>query len=95
MKIILFTKRKLLISFSIIYLIVLLLLFTLHFSNILSTELTCNSEISNEFINKIKNLTNKKDKIAYLTFDDGPTTVVTPRILDILKEENIKATFLF
>ena len=31
--------------------------------------------------------------IAYLTFDDGPTPVVTPKILDILKEENIKATF--
>ena len=44
-------------------------------------------------MDKIKNLTNEKDKIAYLTFDDGPTTLVTPRILDILKEENIKATF--
>jgi len=28
-----------------------------------------------------------------LTFDDGPTTSVTPKILDILKEENVKATF--
>ena len=32
-------------------------------------------------------------KIAYLTFDDGPSTRNTPRILDILKEYNIKATF--
>ncbi len=32
------------------------------------------------------------DKIAYLTFDDGPSAV-TEEILDILKEENIKATF--
>lgn len=30
---------------------------------------------------------------VYLTFDDGPSTVVTGRVLDILKEENIKATF--
>lgn len=30
---------------------------------------------------------------VYLTFDDGPSTVVTGRILDILKEEDIKATF--
>lgn len=29
----------------------------------------------------------------YLTFDDGPSADVTPRILDILKENNIKATF--
>jgi peptidoglycan-N-acetylglucosamine deacetylase len=32
------------------------------------------------------------DKIAYLTFDDGPSDN-TIKILDILKENNIKATF--
>lgn len=32
-------------------------------------------------------------KRAALTFDDGPDAVVTPQILDILKENNIKATF--
>ncbi|GFP78307.1 polysaccharide deacetylase family protein [Clostridium fungisolvens] len=32
-------------------------------------------------------------KIAFLTFDDGPSTTVTPRILNILKENNVKATF--
>ena len=32
-------------------------------------------------------------KLAYLTFDDGPTHVVTPAILDVLKKENVKATF--
>ena len=32
-------------------------------------------------------------KIAYLTFDDGPSMVVTPQILDILREYDIKATF--
>lgn len=37
----------------------------------------------------------KKDgiKVAYLTFDDGPSLNVTPKILDTLKKENIKATF--
>lgn len=35
----------------------------------------------------------KEKKIAYLTFDDGPSTTVTPLVLDILKENNIKATF--
>ena len=29
----------------------------------------------------------------YLTFDDGPSSVTTPTILDILKEEGVKATF--
>lgn len=32
-------------------------------------------------------------KFAYLTFDDGPSKNVTPAILDILKEYDIKATF--
>lgn len=32
-------------------------------------------------------------KIAYLTFDDGPTYVVTAALLDVLKKENVKATF--
>lgn len=33
------------------------------------------------------------DKIAYLTFDDGPSETVTPLILDILKEKEVKGTF--
>lgn len=32
-------------------------------------------------------------KTCYLTFDDGPTNSVTPRILDTLRRYNIKATF--
>ena len=32
-------------------------------------------------------------RYIYLTFDDGPSTKSTPAILDILKEENVKATF--
>lgn len=32
-------------------------------------------------------------KSVYLTFDDGPSDRVTPKILDVLKEENVKATF--
>jgi peptidoglycan/xylan/chitin deacetylase (PgdA/CDA1 family) len=38
-----------------------------------------------------KEYTSKK-KVAYLTFDDGPTDL-TDQILDILKEHDVKATF--
>lgn len=34
-----------------------------------------------------------KKGVIYLTFDDGPDSVHTPKVLDILKEENIKAAF--
>ncbi|TAM37071.1 polysaccharide deacetylase family protein [bacterium] len=33
------------------------------------------------------------EKVVALTFDDGPSPDWTPKILDALKEENIKATF--
>lgn len=41
----------------------------------------------------MKNIYHTGEKIAYLTFDDGPSKSVTPLILDLLKQENIKATF--
>lgn len=47
-----------------------------------------------EQINSIENIyTSSNEKRVFLTFDDGPTQTVTPYILDLLKKENIKATF--
>lgn len=43
--------------------------------------------------NEEKALARKNGKVAYLTFDDGPSLTVTPQILSILDEYNIKATF--
>ena len=49
---------------------------------------------TNKFINEIDNIYNGEEgKRVFLTFDDGPSGEVTPHILDILKEYNIKATF--
>lgn len=45
-----------------------------------------NIEIVNRVINIIKGT-------VYLTFDDGPSYDITPEILDVLKENDIKATF--
>lgn len=38
-------------------------------------------------------VSNGKPGVIYLTFDDGPSTKNTARLLDILKEENVKASF--
>ncbi|QNL49672.1 polysaccharide deacetylase family protein [Olivibacter sp. SDN3] len=35
----------------------------------------------------------RKEKVIYLTFDDGPIPDVTPKVLNILKKYGIKATF--
>ena len=32
-------------------------------------------------------------KVIYLTFDDGPVPIVTPQVLDILDQFNVKGTF--
>lgn len=35
----------------------------------------------------------KEEKCVYLTFDDGPHPTITPQVLDILRDYNVKATF--
>lgn len=43
--------------------------------------------------NHIKNIYYSDEKQVYLTFDDGPSKSITPQVLDILKEYDVKATF--
>lgn len=94
LKIFVFTKKNLLIFLSILIITLLIIpIFSFSHSKIQEAELACSSSVSDEFINQISNLTKGDEKIAYLTFDDGPTASVTPKILDILKEEDVKASF--
>ena len=46
-----------------------------------------------EQIETIKHIYKSEEKQVFLTFDDGPSKSVTIPILDLLKSENIKATF--
>ena len=55
---------------------------------------------SNQDVNDVWKVDEKEEKEEkenkseiYLTFDDGPSNDITPQILDILKEENVHATF--
>jgi polysaccharide deacetylase len=59
----------------------------------MAVELSINNGLDDNAKEKIMSLTKGTEKIAYLTFDDGPTLRATPRVLDILKEENVKASF--
>ena len=63
------------------------------FSNSFTQSISTSSDTEITMQEKINNLTKNKEKIAYLTFDDGPTLKATGKVLDILKEEEIKATF--
>lgn len=51
--------------------------------NVTAVERTINVMVNNTTTNSV----------IYLTFDDGPSKTVTSQILDILKSEDIKATF--
>lgn len=95
MKIFFITKKKIMICFAIILAIIIALILPNFFrtEDCVAAELTSNSEVSANFLDNVKNLAKGEEKIAYLTFDDGPTASITPKILDILKEEDIKATF--
>lgn len=50
-------------------------------------------KLTDEGKNNMANIYHSEIKRVFLTFDDGPSKTVTPVILDVLKQENIKATF--
>lgn len=53
-----------------------------------------NNPRKEKFVENVDDIYNGKEgKRVFLTFDDGPSTSVTPHILDTLKKYNIKATF--
>lgn len=91
MKIIVCTKKKILVIIGLTAIILILSIIQAKTEKTIQT----NSELesSNELQKELNQLENSQEKVAYLTFDDGPTKKSTPKILDILKEENVKATF--
>lgn len=92
MKVIILNKK---ILFFICFFSIFFSSLSFYFSNPFSfaIELTTNSVMDETLQEKIATLTKKEEKIAYLTFDDGPTLKATGKILDILKTEDVKATF--
>ena len=92
MRILIFNK-KFLIFMCIIFFIIFSMYFYYHNPFSMAVELSINNGLNDNAKEKIMSLTKGTEKIAYLTFDDGPTLRATPRVLDILKEENVKASF--
>ena len=50
-------------------------------------------QLTEEGKTNMANIYKSDTKRVFLTFDDGPSSNVTPMVLDTLKAENIKATF--
>lgn len=88
-----FLKKKHIILFILFTIIVF---FCLGFIFINYFKIYANDKekyLSIEKIEKIRNIYKSDEKIAYLTFDDGPSAKVTPKVLDVLKENQVLANF--
>lgn len=90
---ILISKKKIMqiLFFTIFLLAIICFLPTSSF--LLANNYKEDSVLTESIRYKFRNIYRGSEKVAYLTFDDGPSKKVTPKILDILKENDIKATF--
>ena len=61
--------------------------------NIENYNYQTNNDIGRDYEDIIIKKGNEDEKIIALTFDDGPDEVFTPQVLDILKKNDVKATF--
>lgn len=95
MKIVFIKKKNFLYLFFSIFLILLIVtfIFFMRHSPSFAVELTESSFFNVDVTTTLNDIAKSNEKKAYLTFDDGPTTKATGKILDILKEEDVKATF--
>ena len=90
MRIFLITKRM--VYTAVIFLLFIFIIYVFH-NNFFSFSIQVDSSTNSELQTILDNLFNETEKVAYLTFDDGPTKSATPKILYILKEEDVKASF--
>lgn len=98
-------KKKLVVLFFLLFITLCICFYSTYAKNVSSTFIYENnvfcvtpiyefSNISCKLLQeKINKVYSSKEKVVYLTFDDGPTKVATKKVLDILKEEDVKATF--
>lgn len=61
-------------------------------TKVVSKRVPIYTEVGKEEMNKVYTST-PENKRVFLTFDDGPSSNITPLILDVLKANNVKVTF--
>lgn len=94
MKVLFIKKSKFLLFLFLFFIIILFSIFVFSItSSSFAIELSRNSFFNIDVTTTLDDIAKSNEKKAYLTFDDGPTSKATGKILDILKEEDVKATF--
>lgn len=86
-------KRNTLLFICFCLVIMLSISFIFYHPFSFAIELSTDFMLNENSQKRINQLVRQQEKIAYLTFDDGPTLRATGKILDILKDEEVKATF--
>lgn len=89
-------KQLFLYSFIISFCFILLcsyICFYKEYTYALSTSAENITPLADNLQKNLDDLYYSNEKIAYLTFDDGPTKIATTKILDILKENDVHASF--
>ncbi|AOR23394.1 polysaccharide deacetylase family protein [Clostridium taeniosporum] len=79
------------LKYFLLIIINILLVISIFEQNFRSISTGANLDITNVNANEESGKNDKK--IIYLTFDDGPSDKVTEKVLDVLKEKDVKATF--
>ena len=90
MKVFIFKKKYLVV---VLIILILIVCFLLKDNSTFALSLSKGEILSTSFKDKFASICKSDEKVVYLTFDDGPTSKVTPKILDVLEKENVKATF--
>ena len=80
-------------GFIFLFVLIVFIMFFIFKSSSFAMEFPKNSFFTVDVTISLNDIEKFNDKIAYLTFDDGPTTKATAKILDVLKDEDVKATF--
>lgn len=95
MKVLFIKNRKILYLFCAFFfiMIIFIFIFFINHSTSFAIDISKNSFFNIDITTSLDDIAKSDEKKAYLTFDDGPTTKATGKILDILNKENVKATF--
>ncbi len=89
-------KSLFIVSLSLIFIVSIFYLNKNEHKEVMSIDdntMNISSDILNDYDDIIIKHGNSEEKLIALTFDDGPDKDFTPQVLDILKKNDIKATF--
>lgn len=81
MKVFLVRKKLILVLLIVIFLLMILFSVFYTYTSVATSTFPQTKVVSEDLKNEIAHFVHASEKIAYLTFDDGPNPSVTPKLL--------------